>query len=91
MEEKKIKEVRVSAKTDPKQLATSIRYSLKDKFTVRAYSLGEASLVLFKALALLNIIKDNDEIYDFQPILEYKMDKKGDIKNFLVCEVKKKE
>lgn len=91
MDDKKIKEVKVSAKTDPKLLATSFKYSINEGYIIKAYALGEAVKVLFKAIAMLNLFDGKENSYDFQPILEYKKDSYGIIKNFIVCKIEKKE
>ena len=80
----KIKTVRVSRKTDPKQLAISLIYSLDQGLTVKAYSIVEASKILCKALAMMNLFQQGKNIkYDFQPTLEYMKDDTGTIKNVL--------
>lgn len=66
-----IKEVKVSVKTDPKQLATSILYALKEDKVVKAIALGQAIIVLTKSLAILNLIKDKQMKFDFQPEMQY--------------------
>lgn len=68
---KPIKEVRVSSKTNPKQIATSILYSLNEGKLVRAVSIGESIKTLTKSIALLNTIKPKDIRIDFQPKFEY--------------------
>ena len=86
----KVKIIRVSSKTDPKQLAYSMKYSLAENLQIKAYAIGESIKVLNKALAMLNIFTRNKNLFDFQPSLEYTTDDNGVIKNVLVWNITNK-
>lgn len=66
-----VKEVKVSTKTEQKNLAASISYSLKEGNIVKCIALVQAIMVLTRAICLVNIFKGEDLKLDFQPSLEY--------------------
>lgn len=84
-----VKEVKVSQKTDPKQLATSIIYSLKDNKTIKAMALGQAIMVLTKAVCMVNLFKDEDMDIQFIPEMQYKTADDLTIRNFVVFTIRK--
>lgn len=89
--EEKFKIFKISAKTDPKQLATSIIYAVSAGEVIKAISIGESIKVLSKALAMVNLFSgENGTKYDFQPNLEYMPDNDGNIKNALTWTIKLK-
>lgn len=73
--------VKVSRKTDPKQLATSMLYSLKEGYEIEAVALGESIIVLTKALCMMNMFKEPELKIDFQPKMKYVKDQEDEIKN----------
>lgn len=86
----KTKTVRVSSKTNPKQLATSLIYSLDEGYQVKAIAIGESIKTLAKALAMINLFS-RDSKYDFQPMLEYMKDDSDIFKNVLTWTIRKSE
>ena len=76
------KEVRVSSKTDPKQLAVSILFSLKEGKEIRAISIGEAVKTMAKAVAMIDVLAKNIK---FNLSLKYEyIETKDGIKNAIV-------
>ena len=63
--ENKIKEMKVSKRTSPKLLATSILFALEDGCTIKITTIGDiASSISVKAIALANgIIKGEYELH----------------------------
>lgn len=66
-----IKEIKVSSKTDPKQLASSIALFIQDGYSVKATAIGEALKNILKAIALMNTFEHSLDVYDFQPQMGY--------------------
>lgn len=85
-----IKEIRVSAKTNVKMLASSIIYSLEEGLTVKAISIGEAIRTLTFAIALINTAEEKTYDIDINLKIEYVKTNTG-IKDAIVWYLKKKE
>lgn len=88
--DKEITEVKVSSKTDPKSLATSIIYSLNDNLIVKAISIGEAIKTAAKAVAMIRMILPEETELDLEVRFEYINTEMG-IKNAIVWLIKYKE
>lgn len=84
---KKIIMFRVSKRTNPKSLASSIVYSLSEDSLIKITSIGDSAMIVVKSLAIINAFKGSDVIYISQPNLEYIKDDSGTIKSAIVWTV----
>ncbi|MDS0527599.1 stage V sporulation protein S [Clostridium sp. SHJSY1] len=91
MHNKNIKEVKVATKTDPKLLATSIIYSLKEGKHIKLIAFGQAVMVLTKAVCMVNLFKDDTITIDFQPSMQYVTGSDLSIHNAVVFNISIKE
>jgi len=76
---------RVSNKTDPKQLATSIIYSIESGNIVKVGCIGESAKVLMKALGMITVFGKD---FYFKPDLDsQKVGEDGKFQTIMVCYV----
>lgn len=78
---------KVSNNTEPKQLATSIIYSVDDGKEVKVSAIGESAKVMLKALGLITVFGKQ---YHFKPDLDsQRVGDDGKIQTIMVCYVNK--
>lgn len=89
--ESKIKEMKVSKRTSPKLLATSILFALEDKCTIEITTIGDiTSGISVKAIALANAIIKGEYELDIN-IQNTVVDTKVGVTNVILWTIKKKE